>query len=68
MRLLRRLLLALLLAFLASLALGRFLPVSSTLMIGRWVTFQPVERHWVPLSSISPTLKFPSIVAGKSVP
>lgn len=56
MRLLRRLLLALLLAFVASLALGRFLPVASTLMIGRWVTFQPVERDWVPLSSISPAL------------
>lgn len=56
MRWLRRLLLALILAFAASLVLGRFLPVASTLMLGRWVTFQPVTRDWVPLSAISPAL------------
>ncbi len=56
MRWLRRLLLALVLAFAASLVLGRFLPVASTLMLGRWVTFQPVSRDWVPLSAISPAL------------
>lgn len=56
MRWLRRLLLALVLAFAASLVLGRFLPVASTLMLGRWLTFQPVERDWVPLSAISPAL------------
>lgn len=56
MRWLRRFLLALILAFAASLVLGRFLPVASTLMLGRWVTFQPVSRDWVPLSAISPTL------------
>ena len=31
-------------------------PPVSTLMIWRWVTFQRVERHWVPLSRISPDL------------
>lgn len=47
-------------ALLASLALGlvlyRFVPVPSTLMLGRWLTFQPVERQWVPLTAISPNL------------
>jgi monofunctional biosynthetic peptidoglycan transglycosylase len=49
-----------LLALAAALALGlllfRFVPAPSTLMIGRWVTFQPVERQWVPLAQISPNL------------
>lgn len=31
-------------------------PPVSTLMIGRWVTFQPVSREWVPLDEISPHL------------
>lgn len=48
------------LALLAALALGlvlyRFVPVPSTLMLGRWLTLQPVERQWVPLSQISPNL------------
>ncbi|MCU0820697.1 MAG: monofunctional biosynthetic peptidoglycan transglycosylase [Beijerinckiaceae bacterium] len=56
MKLIRRILLTLVFAFVASLVLGRFLPVASTLMLGRWVTFQPVERDWVSLSSISPAL------------
>ncbi|WP_371126265.1 monofunctional biosynthetic peptidoglycan transglycosylase [Bosea sp. (in: a-proteobacteria)] len=33
-----------------------FIPVPSTLMIGRWLTLQPVERQWVPLAEISPNL------------
>jgi monofunctional biosynthetic peptidoglycan transglycosylase len=44
----------------AALILGllafRFIPVPSTLMLGRWLTLQPVERQWVPLSQISPAL------------
>lgn len=56
MRRVARLLLALLALFAASLVLGRFVPVVSTLMLGRWVTFAPVTRDWVPLSAISPTL------------
>lgn len=33
-----------------------FVPVPSTLMLGRWLTFQPVERQWVALADISPHL------------
>ena len=47
---------ALALAFLLSLVLYRFVPVPSTLMLGRWLTFQPVERRWVPLTAIAPAL------------
>jgi len=32
------------------------LPPPSTLMLARWVTFQPVVRTWVPLENISPAL------------
>lgn len=38
------------------LLLYRFVPVPSTLMLGRWLTFQPVDRQWVPLAQMSPTL------------
>jgi monofunctional glycosyltransferase len=34
----------------------RFVPPASTLMLARWITFQPVERDWKPLSDISPRL------------
>lgn len=34
----------------------RFVPVPSTLMLGRWITFQPVERQWTALADISPAL------------
>ncbi|WP_414644283.1 monofunctional biosynthetic peptidoglycan transglycosylase [Bosea sp. (in: a-proteobacteria)] len=46
----------LLVALAAGLALYRFVPVPSTLMLGRWLTLQPVERQWVPLTAISPNL------------
>lgn len=46
----------LLLALLAAIVLYRFVPVPSTLMLGRWLTFQPVEREWVPLEQVSPNL------------
>ena len=36
--------------------LFRFMPPPSTLMLGRWLTFQPVAREWMPLESISPAL------------
>ncbi len=48
--------LALLVALVAALMLYRFVPVPSTLMLGRWLTFQSVERQWVPLTQISPAL------------
>ncbi|WP_229729498.1 monofunctional biosynthetic peptidoglycan transglycosylase [Agaricicola taiwanensis] len=32
------------------------IPPVSTLMVGRWLTFQPVSRDWVPLEEISPHL------------
>lgn len=48
--------LALLATLILALALYRFVPVPSTLMLGRWLTFQSVERQWVPLAQISPTL------------
>lgn len=47
---------ALILALILALVLYRFVPVPSTLMLGRWLTLQPVERQWVPLTEISPTL------------
>jgi monofunctional biosynthetic peptidoglycan transglycosylase len=43
--------------------LYRFVPVPSTLMLGRWLTFQPVERQWRPLADISPTLIRAAIAA-----
>ena len=36
--------------------LFRFVPPPSTLMLGRWLSAEPVERSWVPLSAISPRL------------
>jgi monofunctional biosynthetic peptidoglycan transglycosylase len=49
-------LLALAAALVLGLLLFRFVPAPSTLMIGRWLTFQPVERRWAPLAQISPNL------------
>ncbi len=43
-------------ALVLGLLLFRFVPAPSTLMIGRWLTFQPVERRWVPLTQMSPNL------------
>jgi monofunctional biosynthetic peptidoglycan transglycosylase len=37
-------------------ALGRFLPPVSTLMLARWASGQSVERDWTPLENISPHL------------
>jgi monofunctional biosynthetic peptidoglycan transglycosylase len=51
-----RIVIGLALLFVLALALYRFVPVPSTLMLGRWLTLQPVERQWVPLSQISPAL------------
>ncbi|PTM41243.1 monofunctional biosynthetic peptidoglycan transglycosylase [Bosea sp. 124] len=48
--------LALLAALILGLVLYRIVPVPSTLMLGRWLTLQPVERQWVPLTAISPAL------------
>ena len=55
-RLLTRVLIGLVALLVASLALGRFVPLPSTLMLGRWVTGQDVTREWVPLSRIAPIL------------
>lgn len=51
-----RLAVALAVLLAASLLVGRFVPVPSTLMLGRWVIGKPVHRDWVPLSAISPHL------------
>ena len=50
--------LALLLAVLAggALALQTVVHPVSTLMLGRWLTGQPVDRRWVPLAAVSPRL------------
>lgn len=59
LRLLRALWLALLalpVLLLVAILLYAFVPVPSTLMLGRWLTLQPVERRWVPLAEISPHL------------
>ncbi len=49
-------LLALPVLLLVAIPLYAFVPVPSTLMLGRWLTLQPVERRWVPLAEISPHL------------
>ncbi|MDJ1157479.1 monofunctional biosynthetic peptidoglycan transglycosylase [Chelatococcus sp. SYSU_G07232] len=46
----------LVLAAAALLIVYRFLPPVSTLMLGRWLSLQPVARDWVPLSAVSPHL------------
>jgi monofunctional biosynthetic peptidoglycan transglycosylase len=51
-----RLAIGLCVVLVAALLLYRFVPVPSTLMIGRWLTLQPVERQWVALPAISPQL------------
>lgn len=48
--------LTLVLLLAASLVLGRFIPVPSTLMLGRWAIGKPVHREWRPLAEISPHL------------
>lgn len=55
-RWLLRLMLGLAVLLALALALYRFVPVPSTLMLARWLTLQPVERDWVPLSGIAPAL------------
>lgn len=56
LRWLFRVAVALAIALILALLAFRFIPVPSTLMLGRWLTLQPVERQWVPLSQISPAL------------
>lgn len=55
-RFLLRLMLAIVLLLAASVVLGRFMPVPSTLMLGRWAIGKPVHREWKPLADISPHL------------
>lgn len=55
-RLAVRVVLGLVILLACGLLLYRFVPVPSTLMLGRWLTLQPVERQWVPLAEISPAL------------
>ncbi len=43
--------------FALSLFFGAILPVPSTLMIGRWLTGQGVDRYWVLLDQVSPELR-----------
>jgi monofunctional biosynthetic peptidoglycan transglycosylase len=49
--------------FALSLVLGAFLPVPSTLMLGRWLTGTGVERVWQPLERFSPALRRAVIAA-----
>lgn len=51
-----RLLLAWLALVAALMVLYAYRPPVSTLMLGRWATFQPVEREWVPLAAMSRNL------------
>lgn len=51
-----RLAVALVVLFLALTALWAVIPPVSTLMLGRWATFQSVDRRWVPIERISPRL------------
>ena len=55
-RWLLRAVLLLLAIFAALVALWAYAPPVSTLMLARWVTFQPVERVWTPLERIAPAL------------
>ena len=40
-----------------------FIPPVSTLMLGRWVTFRKVDRTYVPIERISPSLTLAVIIA-----
>ena len=40
-----------------------FVPPVSTLMLGRWVTFRKVDRTYVPIDKISPSLSLAVIIA-----
>ncbi len=51
-----RIALAAMLLFILLVALGRFLPMPSTLMLGRWAIGENVTRNWKPLVEISPAL------------
>lgn len=48
------------------LTLYGFVPPVSTLMIGRWLTLQPVERQWTSLDAIAPALAQAVIAAEDS--
>jgi monofunctional glycosyltransferase len=53
LRILIRLIALCALAGLALVAAGGFLPLPSTLMLGRWILLKPVDRQWQPLERIS---------------
>ena len=67
-RILTMTMLALAISFGVALALYRFVPAPSTLMLGRWLTFREVNRDWVPLEQISPHLVRAVIAAFASLP
>lgn len=50
----------------ALLTLYSFVPPISTLMLGRWITLQPVAREWVALDDIAPALPHAVIAAEDS--
>lgn len=56
MRAIVRLIVVVILAFVILVVLFRLVAPPSTLMLGRWLTLQPVTREWVPLGSMSPDL------------
>jgi monofunctional biosynthetic peptidoglycan transglycosylase len=49
--------------FLGLIALWRFEPPVSTLMIGRYASLRPVERRFVPLTQISPYLQAAAVTS-----
>lgn len=61
-RIVMKVLLALLLLLVALIVLWRYAPPVSTPMLARWLTLQPVDRQWVPLSRISPNLRAAAIM------
>ena len=58
MRWLVRLIVAGIVIFASLVLLGRFLPMPSTLMLGRWATGREVTRVWQPIEAMSPALVF----------
>jgi monofunctional glycosyltransferase len=56
LRLLNRIIFIVAFGAAALIVAGWMLPVPSTLMLGRWATFQPVQRDWTPIERISPHL------------
>lgn len=66
MKLAIRVALVIIIAVPALLVLYSVVPPVSTLMIGRWLTLQPVDRRWVSLDEIAPVLPMAVIASEDS--